>query len=58
MDPAAAEKARALVLKRRDVNRIELEQVQHVEGEAVATLVIGNKDVTDHTWPFKEKSAK
>ncbi|MBN9007158.1 MAG: hypothetical protein J0H40_17305 [Rhizobiales bacterium] len=53
-----AEKARALVLKRRDVNRVELKQVQHVEGEAVVTLVIGNKVVTDHTWPFKKKSAK
>ncbi|WLA74192.1 hypothetical protein QIH77_02850 [Bradyrhizobium diazoefficiens] len=40
-----AERSRALVLSRRDVKRIELEQVQHVEGEAVVTLVIGNKEV-------------
>jgi hypothetical protein len=35
-----AERARALVLTRKDVKRIELEQVAHVEGEAIVTMVI------------------
>ena len=40
-----AERARALVLTRKDVKRVELEQVQHVEGEAIVTLLIGNEKI-------------
>jgi hypothetical protein len=41
-----AERARALVLTRKDVKRIELETVAHVEGEAIVTLLIGNKEIS------------
>lgn len=42
-----AERARALVLTRKDVKRkrIELETVAHVEGEAIVTLLIGDKEI-------------
>ena len=40
-----AKHARALVLTRKDVACVELEQVQHVEGEATVTLIVGNKPV-------------
>jgi hypothetical protein len=39
-----AERAKALVLTRKNVKRIELETVAHVEGEAIVTLVIGEKE--------------
>jgi len=40
-----AERARVLVLTRKDVKRVELEIVKHVEGEAVVTLTIGPPEV-------------
>jgi len=40
-----AERARALVLTRADVKRLELETVAHVEGEAIVTLLIGTKEI-------------
>lgn len=38
-----SEKARALVLSRREYKHIELEMVEHVEGEAIVTLLIGDR---------------
>ena len=40
-----AERARRLVLERKDVKRVEIETVSHVEGEAIVTLLIGNKEI-------------
>jgi hypothetical protein len=40
-----AERASRLVLSSNEVKRVELEMVEHVEGEAVVTLLIGNKKV-------------
>jgi hypothetical protein len=40
-----AERARALVLTPKDVKRVELETVAHVEGEAIVTLLIGTKEI-------------
>ena len=40
-----SERARTLILTRKDVKRIELEQVEHVEGEAVVTLLIADKEI-------------
>jgi len=40
-----AERARSLVLTRKDVKCVELEIVKHVEGEAVVTLTIGPPEV-------------
>jgi hypothetical protein len=40
-----AERARAIVLSRKDIKRVEMERVAHVEGEAIVTLLIGNKDI-------------
>jgi hypothetical protein len=40
-----SERVRALVLTRKDVKRVELETVAHVEGEAIVTLLIGHKDI-------------
>jgi hypothetical protein len=40
-----SERARALVLTRKDVKRVELETVAHVEGEATVTLLIGEKEI-------------
>lgn len=37
-----AAKARSLVLSRREHKHIELEMVEHVEGEAIVTLLIGD----------------
>ena len=37
-----SERARALVLTRKDGTRVELETVAHVEGSATVTLSIGN----------------
>jgi hypothetical protein len=39
------ERARALVLTRKDVKRVELDMVEHVEGEATVTLLIGEKEI-------------
>jgi hypothetical protein len=54
-----SDRARALVLKRKDVNRVELQQVAHVEGEAAVTLIVGNKDievsVRDHLITARDK---
>lgn len=47
-----AEKARALVLDRKDGKRVELDMVEHVEGEATVTLIIGNKTVA---VPMRDK---
>jgi hypothetical protein len=47
-----AARARSLVLTRKDVKCVELEQVQHVEGEATVTLLIGNKPVA---VPMRDK---
>lgn len=38
-----AENARALILSRREHKHIELEMVEHVEGEAIVTLLVGDK---------------
>jgi hypothetical protein len=40
-----AERARALVLTRKDLKRVELETVAHVEGAATVTLLIGDKEI-------------
>ena len=40
-----SERARALVLTRKDIKRVELETVAHVEGGATVTLLIGTKEV-------------
>jgi hypothetical protein len=40
-----SERARALVLTRKDVKRVELETVAHVEGSATVTLSIGTKEI-------------
>lgn len=40
-----SERARALVITRKDVKRVELETVAHVEGEAIVTLLIGTKEI-------------
>jgi hypothetical protein len=37
-----SERAKAMVLSRKDIKRVELDVVQHVEGEAIVTLIIGN----------------
>lgn len=38
-----AKKARALVLSRWEHKHIELEMVEHVEGEAIVTLLVGEQ---------------
>jgi hypothetical protein len=40
-----SERARALVLTRKDIKRVELETVAHVEGGATVTLLIGTKEI-------------
>jgi hypothetical protein len=40
-----SERARALVLRRKDVKRVELQTVAHVEGSATVTLLIGNREI-------------
>jgi hypothetical protein len=40
-----SERARALVLTRKDVKRVELDTVAHVEGAATVTLLIGDKEI-------------
>ena len=40
-----SERARTLVLTRKDIKRVELETVAHVEGGATVTLLIGSKEI-------------
>ncbi len=44
-----AERAKALVLKRKEVPCVELTQVEDLQGEATVVLIVGNKpiDTTD-----------
>jgi hypothetical protein len=42
--PLQRQAPRALVLTRKDVKRVELETVAHVEGGATVTLLIGTKE--------------